>query len=114
MTKEMTCIICPRGCALKAETENGSFLGVTGNACSRGEQYAYHECINPVRTVTSTMKSAEGKTVPVKTSVPIPKGRMFECMELINQAKVDLPVRIGDVILADVCGSNIVACANVD
>ena len=114
MTKEMTCIICPRGCALKAETENGTFLGVTGNACSRGEQYAYHECVNPVRTVTSTMKSTDGKVVPVRTSVPIPKDRMFECMERINRGKVNLPVCIGEVILADVCGSNIVACANVE
>ena len=114
MIKEMTCIICPRGCALKAEVENGTFLGVSGNACPRGEQYAYNECINPVRTVTSTMKSAEGKVVPVKTAAPIPKAQMFACMELLSREKVVLPVQIGDVILKDVCGTQIVSCANVD
>jgi CxxC motif-containing protein len=37
---------------------------------------------------------------------------MAECMALINQAVATLPVTIGDVILADVFGSNVVATQN--
>lgn len=32
MTRDMTCIICPRGCALKVEI-NGDNITVTGNSC---------------------------------------------------------------------------------
>ena len=48
--RELTCIICPKGCALKVELdENGKVLGVTGNTCKRGAEYAENECTNPMR-----------------------------------------------------------------
>ena len=58
MKRNLTCIICPRGCALTAEiTESG--VTVTGNACPKGEEYAINECTNPVRTVTATVRVAK-------------------------------------------------------
>jgi CxxC motif-containing protein len=35
-------------------------------------------------------------------------------MEEIRKTSVTAPVRVGDVILADVCGSNIIATKNID
>lgn len=111
--RELTCIICPKGCALKAELdENGRVLGVTGNTCKRGAEYAETECTNPMRTVTSTMRCSDGSVVPVKTAVPIPKADIYECMSLINKGVVKLPVKIGDVVIPDVFGSNIVVTEN--
>ena len=46
MTRDMTCIICPRGCALKVEI-NGDNITVTGNGCPKGKQYAIDECTTP-------------------------------------------------------------------
>ena len=111
--RALTCIICPKGCALKAELdENGKVLEVTGNTCKRGAEYAENECTNPMRTVTSTMRCSDGTVIPVKTATPIPKADIYECMNIINKNVVTLPVHIGDVVIADVFGSNIVVTEN--
>ena len=38
MIRELTCIVCPKGCQLKAEIENGEVINVTGFTCPRGKQ----------------------------------------------------------------------------
>ncbi|MFA7636649.1 MAG: DUF1667 domain-containing protein [Monoglobales bacterium] len=112
MIKEFTCIVCPIGCPLKVEYEKGKVLSVSGNGCKRGAAYAESEYIAPIRTVTSTIRCEDGSMVSVKTSCPIPKEKIFECLEIINNAKAVLPVAAGDVIIEDVFGSNIVATQN--
>ncbi len=112
MTRELICIICPRGCALKVELENGAIGSVTGNSCPRGVQYAQDECLNPMRTVTSTVRCEDGRVIAVKTDRAIPKDKMFECMQQINSVRAKLPVAIGDIIIPDVFGSNVVATEN--
>ncbi len=112
MKRELTCIVCPLGCSLVAELEDGKVTGVTGNTCPRGVKYAEAECTNPMRTVTSTVRLANGGMVSVKTDRTIPKDKMGECMKRINQVILDLPVSVGDVIIKDVFGSNIVATQN--
>ena len=109
MKKKITCIVCPRGCMMEAiQTESG--WTVSGNACKRGEKHAIDECVNPVRTVTSTVRVQNREAMlPVKTAAPIPKGEMFAVMKLLRNAQVSAPVKIGDVILADVFGTQIVA-----
>ncbi len=109
MTKELTCIICPRGCQLKAETDGKRVLSVTGYFCPRGKKYAEDECTAPMRTVTSTVKTSPCGVISVKTSRPIPKDKVFDCMKLINDAVVILPVSSGDVIIKDVFGADIIA-----
>ena len=112
MKREMTCIICPVGCTLLAETEDGKVLSVTGNTCPRGKAYAETECTHPMRTVTSTVRTENGGVVAVKTDKPIPKEHMFDCMARLNAHTAKLPVHIGDVLIEDVFGSRIVATAN--
>ena len=112
MTRELTCIICPRGCGLKVEIEDGKVVSVTGNSCPRGVKYAEDECCNPMRTITSTVRCEDGRVISVKTDRPIPKDKMFECMKMINSATAHLPIHIGDVIIEDVFGSNVVATEN--
>ena len=111
MMRELTCIVCPIGCGLKAEIKNGKVISVTGNTCPRGKQYAINECTDPQRIVTSTMRCGRG-VVPVKTDRTIPKDRVFECMKIINSRSAHLPIHIGDVIIEDVYGANIVATQN--
>ena len=38
MKKQFTCIVCPNGCEIEAEVENGQVISVTGHTCPRGEQ----------------------------------------------------------------------------
>ena len=47
MGKELTCIVCPRGCRLTIDDN----LNVTGNSCPRGAQYAKDEMTNPKRMI---------------------------------------------------------------
>lgn len=113
MKRNLTCIVCPLGCEIEAELDNGRVISVAGNSCKRGAEYAKNECTNPQRTVTSTVKCKNGALVPVKTDRTIPKSRVAECMAIINAASPDLPISIGDVIIENVFGSNIVATANM-
>ncbi len=115
-TKSFICINCPLGCPLTVEMEDGKVVSVSGNTCKRGEAYARKETTAPARTVTSTVKVINGErpVVAVRTKGDIPKGMIFECMKAINSAEITAPVHIGDVVIADVCGTgvDVVASAN--
>ena len=95
--------------------ENGVVTEVTGNTCPRGKQYAIDECTNPVRTVTTTARTADGGVIPVKTDRPIPKELMFECMKEIDRSVVTLPAQIGDVVIENLLetGANVIVTANM-
>ena len=117
MAKErlLTCIVCPRGCQMRVELgTSGEVIKVEGNFCKRGLVYANDECTNPKRTVTSTVRCRSGAVIPVKTDRTVPKGKMFEVMAQINKAVADDGVKIGDVIIENVCdtGANVVATSN--
>ena len=106
MTRELTCIVCPRGCALKVElADDGAVISVCGNICKRGETYANNECTNPQRTVTSTVRCADGEVVSCKTSTTVPKALVFDVMKAINSVVAPASVSIGDVIIENVLGT---------
>lgn len=109
----MTCIVCPMGCNMEVTIENAAVTNVSGNTCVRGKQYAENECIDPRRTVTSIMRCENGEMVSVKTDCAVKKSDVFTVIDLINNYTVPLPVKVGDVIIKDVCGSNIIATKNV-
>ena len=114
--RELTCIGCPLGCALRVFEEDGQ-LRVEGNTCPRGETYAKNEVLCPKRTVTSTV-TVRGGTVcrlSVRTKTDIPKDRIPACMEQIKAVTVDAPVEIGDIVLPDVAGTGVplIATKNV-
>ena len=110
MTKEMICVSCPIGCMMTVElNDKNEVVSVKGNTCKRGERYAIDECTNPVRMLTTTIKVSGGAlpVIPVKTSKPIPKGKMFDCMQVINNEVVDAPVKMGDVLICNVCDTGV-------
>lgn len=104
MKKEMICIVCPVGCHLSIDTDS---MEVTGNRCPRGAKYAKIEITNPTRVVTSTVKvnSKFQRRVSVKTTNAIPKGRIFDLMDLLDSVELEVPVRIGDSVLENVFDS---------
>ena len=112
-TRDLTCIICPRGCQLTVDIGEGADdIKVCGNLCPRGMTYAVNECTDPQRTVTTTVRSSDGGVVAVKTEGTIPKDKMMKCMKIINSITVSLPVHVGDVICDNVFGTRIVATQN--
>ena len=87
--KNLTCIGCPMGCQITVEVEGEDTVTVTGGEKDR---------------------------CSVKTKGNIPKEKIFACMEAINHVLVAAPVRIGDVVIENVCGTgvDVVATKNVD
>ena len=114
MKREITCIVCPRGCRLTADIQ-GENITVTGQGCPRGEKHALAEILNPVRSLTSIVRVSNRRDtmVSVKSAAPVPKGEMFAIMEKIHAASVEAPVAIGDVIIDDVCGTQIIATKEI-
>ena len=112
MKRELTCIICPIGCSLSAELEDGRVTSVSGNGCPRGRKYAEEELVAPKRTLTTSVMSTSGEPVSCKTDRPIPKDKIFPAMEIVNSVKIDLPISIGDVIISDIFGAKLVATEN--
>ncbi len=104
----ITCIGCPMGCRLRVLIAGGQVASVDGAGCGRGAVYARQECVCPTRMVTSLVR-VQGRHAPlsVKTARPVPKEKIFACLQSIRAARVTPPVRIGDVIVADVCGTGV-------
>ena len=107
--KEMTCICCPIGCALTVVSDVNGAVTVTGNKCPRGAAYGEKELTNPTRIVTTTVRVAGKKdvVVAVKTSADIPKDRIMDCMRELAEAEVELPVKIGDVVMENVADTGV-------
>ena len=113
----LTCIVCPRGCALTVELDGeGKPLSVSGNACKRGTVYAEKECTHPERTVTSTVRTDKGAVVAVKSASTVPKEKVFAVMKQINAAVAKCPVKVGDVIIENAAetGVSIIATAECE
>jgi CxxC motif-containing protein len=104
---ELICIVCPQGCHLKVDEENG--YEVKGNSCPRGAEYGKKELVNPTRVITTTVAIEGGiyRRIPVKTAGDIPKGMIFEIMDEINKVVVKAPVKVGDVIIENVLGTGV-------
>lgn len=103
---ELICIVCPKGCHLHVDEENG--YTVTGNSCPRGAIYGKKELLSPMRTITSTVR-IEGASilrVPVKTDHEIPKKDIFEAMKLLDAVTLHAPVHVGDVVVKNVLGTD--------
>ena len=123
--RNLTCIVCPIGCSLDVEEDAGSQenLSVTGNRCPRGEVYAREEIRAPKRVVTATCRiegndgsgfDSSVKRVPVKTASPCPREKIPALLNDIYKIKVTLPVKTGDVVLADWKGEKIDVVATRD
>ena len=113
--RTITCIGCPLGCRVSVQLEDGEVVSVDGAGCGRGTAYARQECVCPTRIVTSLAR-VQGRRAPlsVKTAQPVPKGKIFDCLERIHGVEVVPPVRIGDVIVKDVCGTGVDVVATME
>ena len=112
---KMICINCPKGCEMDVEVDGGK-VTVAGNSCPKGEAYALAEVTNPTRMVTGLVRVAGmRKPLPVKTKTAVPKSKIDAVLFAMHQATVQLPVRIGDVVIRDVAetGVDLVATANM-
>lgn len=113
--KEMVCIVCPIGCHIEVVEDDSKEEGyrVDGADCNRGKLYGIKELTRPTRLLTSTVKiNGDYLTrIPVRTDKEIPKDKIFDCMKLINDIELKVPVRMGDIVIENILdlGVNIIA-----
>ena len=117
MKRKLVCIVCPKGCEIDVDynEKTKEVYSLSGHSCRRGEEYARAECIAPMRALTTTMRVEGGALVPVRTSKPVPRSMLFDCMKAINAVSAPSDVTIGAVILKDILGTgaDIVASGNI-
>lgn len=114
MKRLMTCIKCPQGCRLEIEADGSRVISVAGQKCKRGNKYARQEIEAPMRTFTTSVltRGLELKMLPVRSSKPIPKEKLFPAMDAVKRIVVASPVKAGAVVAADFLGLGVdlVAC----
>ncbi len=102
--KKITCVICPNSCVVTVKHEGDNIIEVTGHSCKRGLKYASAEAVHPVRSISSTVRCADGRVVAVKTSQPVPKENVYDVMWEINHFTAPSDIAFGDVVIPHVYG----------
>ncbi len=114
----LTCIVCPNGCQIEYDLVDGKAVNIKGNKCPRGLAYTQNEVTAPSRMITSTVAITKAlyRRLPVITSKPIPKGKIFEVMQEIEKCSVEAPIVINQVIIPKVAGTevDIIASRSLD
>lgn len=108
MKREITCIVCPKGCQMLVSNIDGQYI-VEGNSCIRGAKYSVDEVTSPKRMITSTVRleGAYLNMLPVKTSVSVPKDLVFEIMNILSTIKITAPVKVGDIIVKNILDTGV-------
>lgn len=117
MTRTFTCVVCPNGCDIRAEFEGDEIRSIEGHTCPKGRDYVQQEIVDPRRNIATSVL-VDGGALPlvsVRLDRPISKKEIFRVMEAIGQVRLQAPATIGQVVLADVCGSgaNVIVTKNV-
>ena len=121
-TLQFNCTTCPSECLLTAEVKRDTdgavaeVRSVTGNNCPRGDKFAHQELTCPMRVLTTTVALSGGDEalLPVRTAEAIPLALHAQAMALIRGLVVNAPIRMGDVVLEDLLGTNIDLVASMD
>ena len=114
--RKFICVSCPLGCGLNVTLNNGEVVSVTGNNCPRGAAYAKTEVSDPRRVFASTVRVKGGKlpVCPIRSKTPAPKGKLKEIARAVAELNVKAPIKIGQVLIHNVCGTDVDIVASRD
>jgi CxxC motif-containing protein len=117
MIDRLTCILCPIGCELDVEAEGGEFR-VRGNQCERGLDFASEEILRPRRNLATSVPLAgtTDRMLSVRLSESVPRESLIPILAEIARLRPSPPVRRGDVLIVNVCGSgaDVIATRTLD
>ena len=107
--KSLTCVVCPVGCQIDLCIEDGAVTHMKGFSCSRGQDYAKAEVIDPRRILTTTVKVRGGMlpVVPVKSDKTLPRNILLECMKVVSRVELIAPLPAGTVAVHDILGTGV-------
>ena len=105
--KQITCIICPIGCRITVDTSidtSNSEYVFSGNQCKRGIEFSKAEITSPVRTLTTTVRTAFPQTpvVPIRTSGEVPKEKIPEIMKVLSKIEISEKTGIGEKLITNI------------
>ena len=108
--RELVCVACPIGCRVKV-TGTLEDLKITGGTpnCKIGAVHIREEITNPTRMVCTTVKIKGGvhNVIPVRTDRAIPEKYKLEVVKAVKDIVLTSPVKMGDVVLADLFGTGV-------
>jgi len=116
-SETVICIGCPLGCRVVVSLDKKrNVTRIKGAQCKQGERYVLKELREPVRTLTTTVRTMDDAypLLPVRTTRPVLKTLMADIMRETVGVRVKPPVRCGKVIIADVAGSGADLAATTD
>ena len=91
------CPLCPNGCEVVLTGDEAE-----GNACPRGAAFARQERQTPMRMLTTTVKAADGKLVPVRSDGPVRKEELAKSMRKLRGLQIGtLSMAGGTISLTD-------------
>lgn len=117
MNKHIKCIICPIGCSILVDfdKETKEIISFSGNDCKRGIKFIEEEVVRPSRLLTTTIEinSKICCRLPVRSNVLIPKEKMQEMVREVKKIRINIPVKMGQIIKEDFMdsGIKILSCA---
>lgn len=117
MTRTLLCILCPNGCELTAELQDGALISCCGNRCPKGAEYARQELLHPMRNIATSVE-VRGGALPlcsVRLTAPIPRERIFDAVDAIHQCVLNAPVEAGQIVLHNLLelGVDVIATRSV-
>jgi len=106
--KKLYCIDCPVGCELEL-IGSGKNMVVEGNKCIKGKEFAIIETTNPMRVLTTTVRTnfPDVPVIPVRTDGEIPKGMLMNAMLELSSVVVEEELGCGDVIIHNLLGTGV-------
>lgn len=102
------CIGCPLGCEVSLTLgDKEKVCRIQGNSCKEGKDYALEEYRNPARVLTTALRTKDSNRplLPVKTTKAVLKTHLAQCMSALSKVKVAPPIKIGEVIIANLIGT---------
>jgi CxxC motif-containing protein len=114
--KQITCITCPVGCFVTVDVIDGNYV-FSGNQCKRGALFAQTELTAPMRSLTTTVRTAFAgvPVLPVRTGGEVPKGKITEIIRELSRITITERIGIGEIVAADIAetGCGIIATSNI-
>ena len=108
MPEQLTCILCPMGCALEVERA-GNGLEVRGNQCDKGIGFADEEILHPMRNLSTSvpLRGTAFLMVSVRLSGPVPRAMIFPVLAEIAGLRPEPPILRGQVLIPNVLNTGV-------
>ena len=107
--REIICVICPSSCHITVSGDGDVIEEIKGYSCQRGYDYAVAEYTDPRRTLTSTVRAVGyyAPVISVRSSEPLPKALLKECVKVLEDVVVEAPFEIGKPVITNILDTGI-------